>query len=424
LTSWFLQLKFSTSKNVCNLSDKMLHACGGSGFKTNLGIERLLRDSKAGWVMGPTNEVIRNWIGKAALLGFGSLDPWYQKVNEASLHAELKKLTPDQKRSLGQQLISQADSASGNEKKKATESPVFTEWSFMNPFNDKHPRQLRLGGKDGSVHHPGLVLGEWRELALLQVTNVNQDTKCFKFALPKETDHSGCLPGQYVRIRTKPKDGSKPLIRYFSLISDPYTSFGFVEFTADLGYQGQFSHILQEFKVGSTLEFEGPMGGFEYDPNCVQHLALIAGSSGIIPCLQLIRSISNNKEDKTKVSLLYFSEEEHDVLYKEELLSYQATNPNISVSFFAKEVNDPKQWAHEKHFTGYISKAHIHQAVNKPTPECKVQVVICGGTALSITTLHGLFEMNFPSQSIFVYGPTGSAMVRAIYGSDALLYGS
>ena len=67
---WMWQVKFNAAKNVAHVADKMLHACGGTGYKPGLGIERYLRDGKAGWVMGPTNEVLRQFIGKAALLGF------------------------------------------------------------------------------------------------------------------------------------------------------------------------------------------------------------------------------------------------------------------------------------------------------------------------------------------------------------------
>ena len=41
-----------------------------------LGLERLLRDGRAGWLMGPSNEVLRQFIGKTALFGVGSLDLW------------------------------------------------------------------------------------------------------------------------------------------------------------------------------------------------------------------------------------------------------------------------------------------------------------------------------------------------------------
>src|SRR6266478_5168650 len=89
---WMWQVKFNAAKNVAHVSDKMLHACGGTGYKPGLGIERYLRDGKAGWVMGPTNEVLRQFIGKAALLGFATLDYWNQAVNERVLQNEIKKL--------------------------------------------------------------------------------------------------------------------------------------------------------------------------------------------------------------------------------------------------------------------------------------------------------------------------------------------
>ncbi|MGF1570144.1 MAG: acyl-CoA dehydrogenase family protein [Nodosilinea sp.] len=108
---WYWQIKFAAAKNVAQVCDKMLHACGGSGFKKDMEVERYLRDGKAGWVMGPTNEVLRQFVGKAALLGFDSLDYWNQSVNEQVLHNELKKLDPEEKRKLAESLLAEAEAA-------------------------------------------------------------------------------------------------------------------------------------------------------------------------------------------------------------------------------------------------------------------------------------------------------------------------
>jgi alkylation response protein AidB-like acyl-CoA dehydrogenase len=105
---WMWQVKFAAAKNVAHVSDKMLHACGGTGYKPALGIERYLRDAKAGWVMGPTNEVLRQFVGKAALLGVGSLDYWNQVVNERVLHNEIRKLDRNAKRQLAARLLTEA----------------------------------------------------------------------------------------------------------------------------------------------------------------------------------------------------------------------------------------------------------------------------------------------------------------------------
>ena len=86
----------------------MLHACGGSGFKRDMELERYLRDGKAGWVMGPTNEVLRQFVGKAVLLGFDSLDYWNQAINQRAIDNEVKKLDADGKRALAERLLAEA----------------------------------------------------------------------------------------------------------------------------------------------------------------------------------------------------------------------------------------------------------------------------------------------------------------------------
>ncbi len=111
LLHWMWQVKFTAAKNVAHVSDKMLHACGGTAYKPALGIERYLRDGKAGWVMGPTNEVLRQFVGKSVLLGFESLDYWNQALNERVLNNELKKLDKESKRALGERLVAESEKA-------------------------------------------------------------------------------------------------------------------------------------------------------------------------------------------------------------------------------------------------------------------------------------------------------------------------
>ena len=105
---WAWQIKFEAAKNTAHVVDKMLHACGGSGYKKDMELERYLRDAKAGWVMGPTNEVLRQFVGKAVLLGFDALDYWNQTYNRRAVENEVKKLDPAAKRELAEQLMAQA----------------------------------------------------------------------------------------------------------------------------------------------------------------------------------------------------------------------------------------------------------------------------------------------------------------------------
>src|SRR6202451_2785089 len=109
---WAWQIKFVAAKNTAHVVDKMLHACGGTGYKKDMELERYLRDAKAGWVMGPTNEVLRQFVGKAVLLGFESLDYWNQTYNRRAVENEVKKLDAEGKRKLAEELLSQVEQAS------------------------------------------------------------------------------------------------------------------------------------------------------------------------------------------------------------------------------------------------------------------------------------------------------------------------
>ena len=89
-----------------------MHSTGGTSYKKQpLELERYVRDGKAGWVMGPTNEVLRQFVGKTALLGMESLDYWNQVVNERAIKNETKKMTAEQKKELAESLLAEVAQA-------------------------------------------------------------------------------------------------------------------------------------------------------------------------------------------------------------------------------------------------------------------------------------------------------------------------
>lgn len=106
---WCWQVKFTAAKNVTAVVDRMLHACGGSGYRRDLELERYLRDGKAGWVMGPSNEVLRQFVGRSVLLGGDAVDYWNRVVDERAIGIETAKLDPAGKRALAAALLAQAD---------------------------------------------------------------------------------------------------------------------------------------------------------------------------------------------------------------------------------------------------------------------------------------------------------------------------
>jgi alkylation response protein AidB-like acyl-CoA dehydrogenase len=60
-----LQSRLAALEAALEVTDLAMKACGGAAFSRHLGIERLFRDARAGWVMAPTVDHLNDFIGKA-----------------------------------------------------------------------------------------------------------------------------------------------------------------------------------------------------------------------------------------------------------------------------------------------------------------------------------------------------------------------
>jgi alkylation response protein AidB-like acyl-CoA dehydrogenase len=60
-----LQSRLSALEAAVDVTDLAMKTCGGAAFSRHLGIERLFRDARAGWVMAPTADHLKDFIGKA-----------------------------------------------------------------------------------------------------------------------------------------------------------------------------------------------------------------------------------------------------------------------------------------------------------------------------------------------------------------------
>jgi len=106
---WGIAAKEKACRVASETADSMFHLFGGAAYSRRQEIERVLRDSKAGWIMGPTNEVARGIVGRWALNGYEAVDWWNQRVNEGLLNSELQKLDADGKRAIIEKLSAELD---------------------------------------------------------------------------------------------------------------------------------------------------------------------------------------------------------------------------------------------------------------------------------------------------------------------------
>jgi alkylation response protein AidB-like acyl-CoA dehydrogenase len=62
---YVLQSRLAAIQAAVDVTDLAMKACGGAAFSKHLAIERMFRDARAGWVMAPTADHLKDFIGKA-----------------------------------------------------------------------------------------------------------------------------------------------------------------------------------------------------------------------------------------------------------------------------------------------------------------------------------------------------------------------
>jgi alkylation response protein AidB-like acyl-CoA dehydrogenase len=60
-----LESKAAAGEAAAEVGDLAMRVCGGAAFRKHVGVERIFRDSRAALVMGPTTDVLYDFIGKA-----------------------------------------------------------------------------------------------------------------------------------------------------------------------------------------------------------------------------------------------------------------------------------------------------------------------------------------------------------------------
>ena len=60
-----LECKAAAGETATEVLDLAMRVCGGAAFRKDVGIERYFRDARAAGVMGPTTDVLYDFIGKA-----------------------------------------------------------------------------------------------------------------------------------------------------------------------------------------------------------------------------------------------------------------------------------------------------------------------------------------------------------------------
>lgn len=134
---------------------------------------------------------------------------------------------------------------------------------------------------------------------------------------------------------------------------------------------------LHDLVPGQRLDFKGPLPKYPWTANKHEHVALIAGGTGVTPMWQLARAIFKNPDDKTKVTLVYGNVGEDDILLKKEFEELENTYPQRFRAFYLLD-KPPAEWKGGK---GYVTKELLKTVLPEPKSE-NIKLFVCGPPGL------------------------------------------
>ena len=120
------------------------------------------------------------------------------------------------------------------------------------------------------------------DLKLESVEEINHNTKKFRFALPNSDDVSGLQIASALLTKYKGPEMEKPAVRPYTPTSDEDQK-GFIDFIVKRYPDGVMSDHMHSMTPGQRLDFKGPIPKYPWTPNKHEHIALIAGGTGITP---------------------------------------------------------------------------------------------------------------------------------------------
>ncbi|MBD3752996.1 MAG: hypothetical protein IE935_11370 [Micrococcales bacterium] len=161
-----------------------------------------------------------------------------------------------------------------------------------------------------------MTVGAWLAASVLEARPAAVGARTLVLDVP---DWPGNLPGQHLDLRLTAEDGYQA-VRSYSIAS--FGSGTAVELGVDEVEDGEVSpYLVEDVRAGDQMEVKGPLGQyFVWDATDPSPVQLIAGGSGIVPLIAMVRA-HVAADASASMRLVYSVKDADRAMYRDELLA-------------------------------------------------------------------------------------------------------
>lgn len=241
----------------------------------------------------------------------------------------------------------------------------------------------------------------WRLAEVEEIIEETPRVRSLVLAVPGWPGHR---PGQHIDVRLTAEDGYQAQ-RSYSIASPPEAPR--LSLAVERLDDGEVSpYLTGELRPGDKLELRGPIGGyFVWDVGQGGPLLLVAGGSGVVPLMAMIRHRAiRNAGGDVPTTLIFSSRSFEEILFRTELDRLAADDPSLRVVHTLTRAQ-PAGW------TGYgrrIDLDMLEEVGGLPVPGAVA--FVCGPTRLVENVATDLLTLGYKANRVKTerFGPAGS----------------
>ncbi len=202
---------------------------------------------------------------------------------------------------------------------------------------------------------------KWYDSTVTKIEAVSSTTKRFWVSLP-ETEKISFKAGQFVTMDLPIHEKRLKRWRSYSIANAPDATneleFCIVKLEGGLGS----TYLFDTLKLGDTIRFKGPSGGFVLPEKVEKDLVFICTGTGVAPFRSMIWDLYQKKKAYRNIHLIFGTRFEEGILYRQEfetlLTKIEGFQYDVALSRAPAVALPSSAW---KIHAGYVHQIYLNQ---------------------------------------------------------------
>ncbi len=207
---------------------------------------------------------------------------------------------------------------------------------------------------------------KWYDSKIVKIVEESPMTKRFWVEVDEPIDFQA---GQFVTMDLPIHEKRLKRWRSYSIASVPDNSKTLEFCIVNLEGGAGSTYLFEEAKIGTTIRFKGPSGGFVLPESVEKDLVLICTGTGVAPFRSMIQDLVQKNKTHQNIHLIFGTRFEEGILYREEFRALENARDDFKYSIALSREADWK---------GY--KGYVHQIYMEDYKEVRndIDFYICG----------------------------------------------